>query len=87
MKLWIYLDIYSSYMRQIRLIDTLWAKLWHAPWDNKWKTARAFYQYSKFHVLTDKNQSIINWWLSNNNNEAININPLMHNVPKWSDTL
>ena len=26
-----------------------------------------FYQYSKFHVLTDKNQSIINWWLSSKN--------------------
>ena len=23
-----------------------------------------FYQYSMFHVWSDKNQSIINWWLS-----------------------
>ena len=56
-------------MHQIRVIDTLfkWGKLWLALLHNEWKTARVFYQCSQFHALTDKNQSIINWWLSSKN--------------------
>ena len=55
--------MYSTYdfcLHQVRVTDTLfkWGKPWHTSWHNEWKTARVFYQYSNFHVLTDKNSRL-----------------------------